>query len=50
MCALRGDLAMRLASFNVENLFARAKALNGQSWAVGKPVLAAQAELSSLLE
>ena len=49
-CALRRDLAMRLASFNVENLFARAKALNGQSWAVGKPVLAAQAELNTLLE
>lgn len=41
---------MRIASFNVENLFARAKALNLQSWAAGKPVLAAQAELNALLE
>jgi endonuclease/exonuclease/phosphatase family metal-dependent hydrolase len=41
---------MRIASFNVENLFARAKALNLQSWAEGKPVLAAQAELNALFE
>ena len=41
---------MRIASFNVENLFARAKALNLQSWAAGKPVLAAQAEVNALLE
>lgn len=32
---------MRLASFNVENLFARAKALNTQTWAEGEPALAA---------
>jgi hypothetical protein len=32
---------IRLASFNVENLFDRARALNTQSWAVGKPALAA---------
>jgi hypothetical protein len=41
---------MRIASFNVENLFERAKALNLQSWAAGKPVLAAQAELNALLK
>lgn len=32
---------MRLVSFNVENLFERAKALNTETWAEGKPVLAA---------
>jgi endonuclease/exonuclease/phosphatase family metal-dependent hydrolase len=41
---------MRIASFNVENLFARAKALNTGSWAAGKPVLAAQAEVNQLFE
>ena len=40
---------MRIASFNVENFLARAKALNTQSWAAGKPVLAAHAELNALL-
>jgi endonuclease/exonuclease/phosphatase family metal-dependent hydrolase len=34
-------MTVRLATFNVENLFARAKALNTQTWAQGKPVLAA---------
>ncbi len=42
--------AMRIASFNVENFFARAKALNTGSWTEGKPVLAAHAELNSLLQ
>ena len=32
---------MRLASFNVENLFARAKVLNTATWAEGRPKLAA---------
>jgi len=41
---------MRIASFNVENLFERAKVLDLQSWAPGKPVLAAQAELNALFE
>jgi len=41
---------MRSASFNVENLFERAKVLDLQSWAPGKPILAAQAELNALLE
>lgn len=40
---------MRLASFNVENLFARAKALNQDSWAEGRPVLEAFGRLSALL-
>jgi len=30
---------MRIASFNVENLFERTKVLDLQSWAPGKPVL-----------
>jgi endonuclease/exonuclease/phosphatase family metal-dependent hydrolase len=41
---------MRIASFNVENLFARAKAMNTDSKPVGKAVLAAQAELNQLFE
>ena len=41
---------MRIASFNVENLFDRAKALNRERSAAGRQVLAAQAELTSLLE
>jgi endonuclease/exonuclease/phosphatase family metal-dependent hydrolase len=32
---------MRVASFNVENLFARAKVLNTATWAEGRPQLAA---------
>lgn len=40
---------MRLASYNVENLFARAKALNLESWAEGRPVLEAFGRLSALL-
>jgi endonuclease/exonuclease/phosphatase family metal-dependent hydrolase len=34
-------VTIRLASFNVENLFARAKALNLSTWSQGQPVLAA---------
>lgn len=41
---------MRIASYNVENLFPRAKALNQDSWAAGRPVLQAHAELSQLLQ
>jgi len=41
---------LRIASYNVENLFSRAKALNKDSWAVARPVVAAQAELTPLLE
>ncbi len=32
---------MRIASYNVEDLFARAKVLNQGSWAAGRPVLQA---------
>src|SRR5205823_887526 len=34
-------MTVRLASFNVENLFARAKALNLPTWEQGQPVLSA---------
>jgi hypothetical protein len=41
---------MRIGSYNVENLFARAKALNLETWAAGRPVLQAQAQLNELLQ
>ena len=41
---------MRIVSFNVENFFARPKAMNQDTWAAGRPVLAAHAELNALLE
>ena len=41
---------MRIASYNVENLFTRARALNLDTWKEGKIVLEAYAELNSLLE
>jgi len=39
---------MRLASYNVENLFERTKAMNGPDWQAGREVLSAQAELNGL--
>lgn len=41
---------MRFASFNVENLFARPRALNLDTWEEGEPVLKAFAEFNSLIE
>ncbi len=41
---------MRIASYNVENLFTRARALNLDSWAEGKPILEMYAELNNLFE
>jgi endonuclease/exonuclease/phosphatase family metal-dependent hydrolase len=38
----------RIASFNVENLFARAKALNGATWQEGRPILDAYNEVNNL--
>ena len=35
---------VRIASFNVENLFARPKAFNTQNWSIGAPVLKAYSE------
>ncbi|OLF54761.1 endonuclease/exonuclease/phosphatase family protein [Pseudomonas chlororaphis] len=40
---------MRLATYNVENLFNRAKAMNLEGWAEGKPVLESFARLNQLL-
>lgn len=40
---------MRLATYNVENLFDRAKALNLDTWSEGKPILEDFAALSQLL-
>lgn len=41
---------MRIASFNVENLFTRPRIMNLPDWQDGKPVLDAVAELTDLLE
>lgn len=41
---------MRIASYNVENLFTRAKALNLDTWAEGRSMLEAYAEVNTLLE
>jgi endonuclease/exonuclease/phosphatase family metal-dependent hydrolase len=40
---------MRLAVFNVQNLFDRAKAMNQESWADGRPILREFAKLNELL-
>jgi endonuclease/exonuclease/phosphatase family metal-dependent hydrolase len=40
---------MRLASYNVENLFNRAKVMNLETWSEGTPILNAFAALSGLL-
>jgi endonuclease/exonuclease/phosphatase family metal-dependent hydrolase len=40
---------VKLASFNVENLFERAIALNTREWAAGRPVLEKHAEINKLL-
>jgi endonuclease/exonuclease/phosphatase family metal-dependent hydrolase len=41
---------MRLASFNVENLFSRARALNLETWAEGKEILNEFSRLNTLLQ
>ena len=41
---------MRLATYNVENLFTRARALNLDGWAEGRPVLELYTEMYTLLE
>jgi endonuclease/exonuclease/phosphatase family metal-dependent hydrolase len=41
---------VRIASYNVENLFNRARALDAQTWAAGRPALEAYQRASELLE
>ncbi len=40
----------RLAAYNVENMFDRPKAMNSRNWALGAPVLAAQARVNELFQ
>ena len=40
---------VRIASFNVENLFARPKAFNTTNWSLGRPALNAYREVNALL-
>lgn len=41
---------MLIATFNVENMFDRAKAMNGATWAEGRPALEAHKALNDLFE
>lgn len=41
---------MRLATYNIENLFTRARALNLETWADGRPILEKYSELNQLFE
>ena len=41
---------MRIAAFNVENLFNRARALDQRTWSAGRPVLEAYRRIATLLE
>ena len=41
---------MRIASYNVENLFNRAKALDQRTWAAGRPILEAFFHARYMLE
>lgn len=41
---------MRIASFNVENLFSRPRAMNQDNWNEGKPILTEYSRLTSLLQ
>ena len=40
---------MRIASFNVENLFSRVKVMNGDSWAEGKAILDLYAQFNAII-
>src|SRR5881409_2842349 len=40
---------MKLASYNVENLFMRARALNGQTFAEGREILKAHADINRII-
>ena len=48
--AAREEAVMRICSFNVENFFQRPRAMNQATWAEGRPVLAAHAELNTLID
>jgi len=41
---------MRIASYNVQNLFSRARALSMGTWAAGRPVLEAHAQINELFQ
>jgi endonuclease/exonuclease/phosphatase family metal-dependent hydrolase len=41
---------VRFATFNLENLFARPKVFNLETWSEGEPILRAYAEFNSLIE
>lgn len=41
---------MRVASFNVENLFSRVRAMNLETWDDGRPILNAYAELNTIFQ
>ena len=41
---------IRIASYNVENLFARPKAFDGSDWSIGEPILAAYEEVNRLFQ
>ncbi len=40
---------MRIAAFNVENLFSRARAMNHEDWAEGRPILTEFSKLNTIL-
>ena len=40
---------VKIASYNVENLFARPKAFDPLDWSAGEPILAAEAEFNALI-
>ena len=40
----------RIASYNVENLFARPKAFNTADWSIGRPALKAYGKVNELFQ
>ena len=47
---MRTDITIRIASFNVKNLFARPKVFDLSDWNAGEPVLKAYEKVSALLQ